>query len=111
MSSASEQCWNAAIATNFDTTHNTMSLAMPQFKFAPGNWTEQLTLETPWWQPDQNMGQHFFTCSYYGQPYQWAYFGSQAAGGKTYHFSFVNSSYWNQIDLGVNAQGYMGFLG
>lgn len=72
-----------------------------------GSWTEQLTLQTSWWQPDQNLGQHTFTCSYFGQPYQWAYWGTQPAN-KSYHFSFVASSYWNPLDGGLNAQGYMG---
>lgn len=109
MSTASEQCWAYLdqYPTNFDWTNNTMWLNNPSVPIISGNWTEQLTLQTPWWQPNQDLGQHTFTCNSVGQPYQWAYFGSQPAS-RTYFFSTVNSSYWNWLDGGLNAQGYMG---
>ena len=101
MSTASEECWGYLdVNTVFDWSNNTMWPANGQTSIKTGNWTEQLTLEQPWYLPDQNRGQHTFSCNYYGQPYQWAYFGGQPANGNTYHFSFVNSSYWNSLDRG-----------
>ena len=111
MSSASEQCWGASNATYFDWTINVMSLLNTSSRFVAGNWTQQLTLEKPWFEADQNMGQHTFSCNNLGQPFQWMYWGTQVASGNTYHFSFVNSTYWNLGDLGLDAQGYMGFAG
>jgi hypothetical protein len=112
MSTASEQCWGYLdVPTSFNWSNSTMQPSVQWSSFRSGSWTEQLTLETPWYEPDINRGQHTFTCDYFGQPYQWAYFGPQPASGETYHFSFVSSSYWNSLDGGLNAQGYMGFQG
>lgn len=70
--------------------------------YQTGNYTLQLTQETPWYEPNINRGQHEYTCNSSYQGAQNHDFGSQTAA--SFHFTVVASSYGTGIG-GLDATG------
>ena len=70
--------------------------------YGTGNYTLQLTQETPWYEPDINRGQHEYTCNSPTQGAQNHSFGTQTSA--SYHFTVVGSSYGSGVG-GLDATG------
>ena len=74
----------------------------PSGGYQTGNYTLQLTQETPWYEPDINRGQHQYTCDSSFQGAQNHNFGTQTAA--SYHFTVVGSTYGTDVG-GLDATG------